>query len=167
MIRMLLLSGAATASLASMAYIVHRVSVGLKWLTGGRNNRVAELADQQPAGRIMTYQDYLGRMAVLRPRETQALVEELVSIVDDLRHAGEEDTSVEEVEIAILSDVVDPVLRMLEALRPQDPLPKEVSLAISAATARVRSLREQRRASRSEIATSEARYLLERLRKPE
>ncbi len=164
MIRMLLLSGAASVSLASIAYMVHRISNGIARLTGSRKDKVAALSDQQPVGRVMSYAEYLERMSTLRPRDTEALVDELSSIVGDLRHSGAEDGSVEEVEIAILSDVVDPVLRMLEALRPEDPLPRDVSRAIQAATARVRALREQRRATRTEAASSEARYLLDRLR---
>lgn len=162
--RMLLLSGFASISLASLAYVVHRISLAVTRLTGGRKAKVASLANQQPVGRVMSYAEYLERMSELRPRETADLVDELSSIVGDLRHSGVEDESVEEVEIAILSDVVDPVLRMLEALRSEDPLPRDVSKAIQAARDRVRSLREQRRASRSEAASSEARDLLTRLR---
>ncbi len=41
MIRMLLLSGFASVSLASVAYVVHRISNGIASLTGGRKAKVA------------------------------------------------------------------------------------------------------------------------------
>lgn len=162
MVRLALLVLCIILFVALVIYVRHLARRALRRVAGSvRGRRPGSVAPVRKGGKMPTLQESLERMSILRPQETERLVRLLGDLTGDLGHG---DGTRWEIEAHLMSDVVDPVLHMLEALRPRDAVPKEAREALAAAADRVQRLGEQNRADRIAAASGEAKNLLERLR---
>lgn len=147
---------------ALVSYLRHLSRRAWRRMTGSvRGRKPGTVTPVRKGGKMPTLQESLERLSTLRPQETDRLVKLLEDLTGDLGHG---DGARWEIEGHLMADVVDPVLHMLEALRPRDAVPKEAREALTAAADRVQRLRDQNRADRIAAASGEAKNLLERLK---
>lgn len=142
-----------------LAYLVHMVSGWISALMGMFRRRPP--APPPPLnGRMPDLPESVARLSALRQRETADFVQSLEGISRDFRRGGSPD---HEFEGRLMADIVDPVLRMVEVLDVEDPVPRPVTDALAAATARIEALRRERREGRIAVASDEAEDILSRL----